>query len=76
MKVNYADRYGLALWAWLFLAVWFAYRGLTSQDRLNAMIWLLGALWWTGLFAWELKRRIAARRAGRDPSIVRIVDRA
>ena len=76
MRVLLTDRYGLRLWAWSFLAIWFAYHGLRDQGRLGAMIWLLGALWWAGLFAWELKRRVAARRAGRDPSIIRIVDRA
>ena len=76
MRVVYTDRYALRLLVWLFLAVWFAYQGLSNQGSLSATIWFLGALWWAALFAWELTRRVRARRAGRDPSIIRIVDRA
>jgi len=76
MTLIYTDRYGLLPWVWLFLAVGSGYHGLSSQPGWNATIWLLGALWWAALFAWELTRRIRARSAGRDPSIVRIVDRA
>ena len=76
MKTIYTDNYALTVWGSALLALWFGYYGLTNSSGWSKALWLLGATLWAIQSLRELRRRITAKRAGEDPSLIRIVDDA
>jgi len=76
VRTVYTDRYALQLWALGYIIISSAYGALTATDPWHILFSISGVIVGGGLFAWELRRRLVAKRQGRDPSIVRIVDSA
>jgi hypothetical protein len=76
MRVVYTDRYAFQLWALGYIVLSSGYSALNAAGPWHVLFSGSGVIVGGGLFAWELRRRIIAKRQGRDPSIVRIVDSA
>ena len=74
MKTIYTDTFGIRPIAWLALGAYMLASAIIRGTGWNLAIGLLGGAFFLFLAAKDFRRRMIARREGRDPAIVRVVE--
>ncbi|MGN6499522.1 MAG: hypothetical protein ACTHKM_05180, partial [Tsuneonella sp.] len=72
MKIIYTDRYGFLIWGSLLLAAFWTFDAFDRETTIGSLLSTLCAVWFAGVALWRAYRRMTVKRAGGDPSVIRI----